>query len=75
MLGFYAPIVVLEATQRGTILEPWVCVVGLGAAVMAIRHERRPGWKVVAILAGLFHVVVVGVFLFLGALMRGWVSP
>lgn len=48
-----------------------ISLVGLPVAVMGTIRDPRTGWKVAAIVAGLFHLAVLGFDLLLTMIMHG----
>lgn len=59
--------------QVGAIEFP-ISMLGLVAAVLGLIRDRRLGWRVVAVLFGLFHLAVVALYVFLSLLMKGVLS-
>jgi len=70
-VGAFLPI--LLGQVAGAVEFP-ISMVGLVAAVMGFIRERRVGWRVAALLAGLFHLALVALYVYLSLLMEGVLS-
>lgn len=60
-IGAMVPIM---AGQVGGLIAFPVSAVGLPAAVLGVIRERRLGWRIAAVLAGLVHLAVALIFAF-----------